>query len=176
MHLRLFLSSAGRSGTMVVTGSWGGEAALAPHQCQVPPGDAVSPGAHSELPVCPPARLPTCPGDSPVHSDDALPPSWPLAPLVLCSPTPLSEVSTAYPCPHQHIPSGCTARVHAFLTLRLDYITSSNPPSSSSAFPRSWSASWPGFPRLLHVSVAPWDVRTHWGSLQAGHGPCPAAP
>ena len=40
---------------MVVTGSWGGEAALAPHQCQVPPGDAVSPGAHSELPVCPPA-------------------------------------------------------------------------------------------------------------------------
>lgn len=82
------------------------------------------------------ARLPTCP----VHSD-ALLPSWPLAPLVLRSPTPHSEVSTAYPCPHQHIPSGCTARVHAFLTLRLDYITSSNPPSSSSAFPRSWSAS-----------------------------------
>ena len=42
---------------MVVTGSWGGEAALAPHQCQVPPGDTESPGAHLELPICPPSPV-----------------------------------------------------------------------------------------------------------------------
>lgn len=64
-----------------------------------------------------------CPGASlPAHSG-ALPPSWPLAPLALTSLTPLSEVSTAYPCPHQHIHRGCRAQVRAFLTLRLDYVT-----------------------------------------------------
>lgn len=74
---------------MVVTGSWGGEAALSATPMPGASWSAVSPGAHSELPVCPPARLPTCPGDSPVHSDDALPPPGPGTLGALLSHSPL---------------------------------------------------------------------------------------